>query len=147
MDWLSVQFKRSQASAAVTASTLSHLNAFVICCSDKDWHSGCCHGLSACHSNCITAVIVSQFKPVSRQLFCSHWWTDRYVARQIVQCNDHWSNRVFACIVCKNVAQSHLGLFHEIRDWRKLSVPNAQSYFHSALISRESRRYTAESAT
>ena len=39
----------------------------MICCSDKEGHSGCLHGVSACHSNCITAAIVSQFQqfPVS----------------------------------------------------------------------------------
>jgi len=36
----------------------------MICSSDKDEHSVCCHGVSACH--CIKAAIVSQFKPVSR---------------------------------------------------------------------------------
>jgi len=36
--------------------------------SDKDEHSVCCHGVSAVNSacHCITAAIVSQFKPVSR---------------------------------------------------------------------------------
>ena len=44
-------------------------NAFMICGSDKDAHSVFCHGVSAYH--CITAVIISQFKPVSRYLSCA----------------------------------------------------------------------------
>jgi len=36
----------------------------MICGSDKDGHSVCCHGAPACH--CITPAIVNQFKLVSR---------------------------------------------------------------------------------
>jgi len=44
----------------------SDLNAFIICGSDKDERIVCFHGVSACHS--IRSAIVSQSKPVSRQL-------------------------------------------------------------------------------